>query len=103
MLVLKSEFNTNKELTFSSKAVCVLSPVEGFHLIARALLSLLGDRLVKELLHSKNKKRFRTPFLILQLVRNRELVSVPGRTNQSTRTPIFLLWFFQILIGPSRY
>ena len=31
--------------------------------------------------HSKNKKHFRAPFLVLQLAMNRGLVSVPGRTT----------------------
>ena len=31
-------------------------------------------------LYSRNKKNFKAPFVVLQLVTNRRLVSVPGRT-----------------------
>ena len=37
---------------------------------------------VLQWLHSKNTKYFQAPFLVLQLVTNRGLVSVPGWTNQ---------------------
>ena len=40
------------------------------------MLCLLGPHI-----HSKNKEYFQTPFLVLQFVTNRELVSVPGRTT----------------------
>ena len=34
-------------------------------------------------IHSKDKKYLQAPFLVLQLVTNSVLVSVPGGTNQS--------------------
>ena len=79
--------------------------------------------------HSKNKKYFQAPFLVLQLVTNRGHVSVPGRTRQylesttkgilgsiwtctdsncnigvySYLNPKCLLFFFQVMIGPSKF
>ena len=37
--------------------------------------------------HSKNKKYFQEPFLVLQFITNRGLVSVPGRTKQYLEGP----------------
>ena len=37
--------------------------------------------------HPKNKRCFQAPFLVLQFVTNRGLVSVPGRTNQYLEEP----------------
>ena len=46
------------------------------------LLLIMISQLQSELIHSKKKKYFQAPFLVLQLVTNRGLVSVPGRTYQ---------------------
>ena len=54
-------------------------------------------------LHSKNNKYFRAPFLVLQLVSNGGLVSVPGRTNQYLEGPQYQYWGPGGLVGPSRY
>ena len=40
-----------------------------------------GNWTIKENPHSKKKKYFRAPFLVLQVVTNRGLYSVPGRTK----------------------
>ena len=40
-----------------------------------------------DLPHPMNKKYFQKPFLVLQLVTNRGLMSVPGRTNQYLEEP----------------
>ena len=42
--------------------------------------------------HSKNKKFYQEPFLVLQLVTNRGLVSVTGRTNQYLEGPQLEYW-----------
>ena len=56
-----------------------------------------------------------TFFFMLLVVTNRGLVLISGRTNQylpgsimvgilgSRLTKDILLWFFQVLVGPSRY
>ena len=38
--------------------------------------------------HSRSNKYFQVPFLVLQLVISRGLVSVPGRTNQYLGGPV---------------
>ena len=40
-----------------------------------------AKKVIVILLHFSNEKYFGVPFLVLQLVTNRLLVSVPGRTN----------------------
>ena len=39
------------------------------------------------LMHSKNKKYFQAPFLVLQLVANMGFASVPGKTYQYLEAP----------------
>ena len=48
-------------------------------------------------IHSKNKKYFQAPFLVLQIVINRGLVSVPGRTNKYLERPKFIRIYFVLL------
>ena len=53
------------------------------------------------------KKYFQAPFLVLQLVTNRGLMSVLGRTKWYLVGPQYEyrgpVWSFQVLFGPSRY
>ena len=52
--------------------------VLGEQLVLKFLATSQRDR---TLMHSKKKKYFRAPFLVLQVVTNRGLYSVPGRTK----------------------
>ena len=51
-----------------------------------------------EEIHSKNIKYFQEPFLVLQYLEEPQQ-EYWGPAGQKT----FLLWFFPVLIGPSRY
>ena len=58
----------------------------------------------QEPVHSKKKKLSKHLFLVLQLVTNRGLYSVAGRTKwNSDGQKICLSWCFQIPFSPSRY
>ena len=65
----------------SHKKWCVLSSNVNTVTLQLALTNysvVLAGR--PQCLHSKKKKHFRAPFLVLQVVTNRELYSAPGRT-----------------------
>ena len=54
-------------------------------------------------IYTLKKKCFRAPFLVLQIVTNRGLYWVPGRTMIGILGSVFLSWSFQVLFGPSKY
>ena len=53
-------------------------------------------------LHSQNKKYIQAPFLVLQLVTNRGLQSVPGRTKQHQEGPNKPIMVLPLFV-PSKY
>ena len=78
---------------------------QGAHFIALPVSSIVHIYTTVTL--REQKVYFHENFMVLQLVTNRGLLSVPGRTTVgilgSMSSPIFQLWSFQVVLGPSRY
>ena len=84
------------------------SAVSQLMLIFMGIASRLLSRPSGWPLHPENKKCFQEPFLVLQLVTNRGLYSVPGRTKWYLEAPWQAYWGpdgqkIFLYHGPSRY
>ena len=89
--------------------------LDGYSRMERGkIIGISCDEVPNMRVHSKKKSACKHLFLVLQLVTNRELCSVPGKTKwyleaswQAYWGPqgqeICLSWCFQIPFGPSRY